>query len=38
MLRTYRNVIAELDAIDNLPLSYRESLERIFNDAPDAIT
>lgn len=38
MLRTYKNTIAELAAIDNLPQSYRESLERIFNDAPDAIT
>lgn len=38
MLSTYKKNVAELDAIDNLPQSYREDLERIFNDAPDAIT
>lgn len=38
MLSTYENIIAELSAIDNLPQSYRESLERVFNDAPDVIT
>lgn len=38
MLSTYKKVVTELDTIDNLPQSYRGDLERIFNDAPDAIT
>lgn len=38
MMSTYAKITAELAAIDNLPQSYRESLDRIFNDAPGAIT
>lgn len=38
MISTYSNIITELAAIDNLPQSYRQSLDDIFNDAPDVIT
>lgn len=38
MLSTYKNILGELATIDNLPQSYRESLERVFNGAPEVIT
>lgn len=38
MLSTHKEIAAELDTIDNLPQSYREDLDRIFKESPDAIT
>lgn len=38
MVSTHKNVVANLASIDNLPVSFKESLEEIFKSAPDEIT
>jgi hypothetical protein len=38
MVSTHEKVVANLASIDNLPVSFKESLKEIFKSAPDKIT
>jgi hypothetical protein len=38
MVSTHKNIVVNLASIDNLPVSFKESLEEIFKSAPDEIT
>ena len=38
MISTHRSIVANLASIDNLPVSFKESLEEIFKSSPDEIT